>query len=254
MTHSVLVTRQGRNASKQARTLPVRGGALLNLIFCAASIPVPLTETFPDAYLAGRHEHMAPPASRRLVHKRTINVQVYARDDDLWDVEAELIDIKARDIEFASGLRRADEPIHHMHLRLTIDSTFHVVDAEAKTYASPYPGYCEDYGAAYRTLIGMNLLRGFSHAVKQHLHGVLGCTHITELTRVLPTAAIQAFAGEVIRPEAGDREQPFQLDRCHALRVDGPAVLRYYPRWWKSHATGAPADEAHAQISSPSTT
>ena len=24
---------------------------------------------------------------------------------------------------------------------------------------------------------------------------------------------------------------PFQLDRCHALRRDGPAVARYYPRW-----------------------
>ncbi len=215
---------------------------------------MPLTEPSPHASPADRLEHTARPAGRRLVHKRAIDVQVYARDDGLWDIEAELVDTKARDFELATGLRRAGEPIHHMHLRLTIDTTFDVVDAEAKTHASPYPGYCEDYGAAYRALIGMNLLRGFSHAVKQCLHGVLGCTHITELTRVLPTAAIQAFAGEVVRPEAGDSRQPFQLDRCHALRVDGPAVLRFYPRWWKAPAAGAAAGEANPQISPPSTT
>ncbi len=186
---------------------------------------------------------LAPPApaeglalaegstARRLVQRRSINLQVYARADGLWDIEAELIDTKTRDFELATGLRRAGQPIHHMRLTLTIDIAFHIVDIEARTLAAPYPGYCEDYGDAYRSLIGLNLLHGFSQAVRQRLHGALGCTHITELTRVLPTAAIQAFAGEVVRPEASDGKQPFQLDRCHALRLDGPAVLRYYPRW-----------------------
>ncbi len=174
--------------------------------------------------------------SRRQVQRRSIDVQVYVRDDGLWDLEAELIDTKARDFELATGPRRAGQPIHHMRLMLTIDTAFQIVGASAQTLAAPYPGYCQDYGDAYRGLIGLNLLRGFSYAVKQRLHGVLGCTHITELTRVLPTAAIQAFAGEVVRPEAEVGHQPFQLDRCHALRLDGPAVLRYYPRWAKSSA------------------
>lgn len=175
--------------------------------------------------------HVGGPTSRRLVQTRSISLQVYARDDGLWDIEAELIDTKTRDFELAAGLRRAGQPIHHMRLTLTIDIAFHIVDADAHTLAAPYPGYCEDYGDAYRSLIGLNLLHGFSHAVRQRLHGALGCTHITELTRVLPTAVIQAFAGEVVRPEASEGKQPFQLDRCHALRLDGPAVLRYYPRW-----------------------
>jgi hypothetical protein len=174
--------------------------------------------------------------SRRLVQRRSISVQVYARDDGLWDVEAELIDTKTRDFELATGVRRAGQPIHHMRLTLTIDAAFQILDAGARTLAAPYPGYCQDYGDVYRSLIGLNLLRGFSYAVKQRLHGVLGCTHITELTRVLPTAAIQAFAGEVVRPETEVGRQPFQLDRCHALRLDGPAVLRYYPRWAKPAA------------------
>jgi chromosome condensin MukBEF MukE localization factor len=62
---------------------------------------------------------------------------------------------------------------------------------------------------------------------------------MTELTDVMPTAAIQALAGEVIRNmESTDQDgrpvKPFQLDRCHALRTDGPAVARYYPRWTRA--------------------
>jgi hypothetical protein len=56
------------------------------------------------------------------------------------------------------------------------------------------------------------------------------------LAGVLPTAAIQAFAGDVLPTgdtgSGADMTQvPFQLDRCHALRRDGPAVEKYYPRW-----------------------
>jgi hypothetical protein len=101
---------------------------------------------------------------------------------------------------------------------------------------------------AYRRLIGLNLIRGFRRAVQQRLGGTQGCTHLTELAAVLPTAAIQAFAGEIYRPrdqahepEATDHQEterrPFQLDRCRALRLDGPAVAKYYPRWYTGNRT-----------------
>jgi len=51
----------------------------------------------------------------------------------------------------------------------------------------------------------------------------------------LPTAAIQAFADDAFETrnadDAGDAERPYEIDRCHALRADGPAVAQYYPRW-----------------------
>ena len=85
-------------------------------------------------------------------------------------------------------------------------------------------------------LIGLNLLKGFRQAVKERLSGIAGCTHLTELASVLPTAAIQAFAGDVLPTRDGQNEDdqahaPFQLGRCHALRHDGPAVAQFYPRW-----------------------
>jgi hypothetical protein len=60
-----------------------------------------------------------------------------------------------------------------------------------------------------------------------------GCTHLTELSDVLPTAVVQAFAGDVLKVYPDSDTQPFQLDRCHALAADGEAVRLFYPRWYR---------------------
>lgn len=184
--------------------------------------------------------------TRRLVHTRNIRAEVYAREDGLWDVEAELIDTKVRDFKLATGMRRAGEPIHHMRLTVTIDTRFNVIDARAEMLRVPYAGHCDAIEPDYCQLIGLNLLKNFRHDVRERLGGTHGCTHVTELTNVLPTAAVQAFAGEVFRTRdtsqddtsgagADAREQkPFQIDRCHALRSDGPAVAEFYPRWHRA--------------------
>ncbi|MGE0071656.1 MAG: DUF2889 domain-containing protein [Thiomonas sp.] len=192
-----------------------------------------------------------PAASRRLVHRRSISVECYARDDGLWDLQAELRDVKTRDITLSERNRPAGVPVHDMLLVVTIDTALNIVDAQTHTLFSPYAN-CGDHGDAYKKLIGLNLLRGFRAAVRERLGGVLGCTHLTELTQVLPTAAIQGLAGlsSVALPSTeAERESqmPFQLNRCHALRLDGPAVAEFYPRW----ARPAAAADAAGTISTP---
>ena len=180
---------------------------------------------------------LSPPVSRRaLRHTRAIQVQAFARDDGLWDIDAHISDIKTRDSVLANGVRPAGAPIHDLFLRLTIDRQLFVVDAEAVSDAVPYPGFCDTIGPAYKALIGLNLLKGFRFDLKQRLSGILGCTHLTELAQVLPTAAMQAFAGDVIPTRDGahpdeEAERPFQIGKCHALRDDGAVVALYYPRW-----------------------
>ena len=94
--------------------------------------------------------------------------------------------------------------------------------------------------------MGLNLLPGFRRHLRKRLGHALACTHITELARVLPTAMLQTFAGEVIdtRGDALGPSQPFQINRCHALRRGGEAVRQHYPRWYKppSPAAAQPAD------------
>lgn len=168
-------------------------------------------------------------------------MQVFARDDGLWDLDAQITDIKTRDAKLASGVRSAGEPLHDLHLRVTIDTQMNIVDAAAVSDAVPYPGYCDAIGPAYRKLVGLNLGKGFRQGLTERLGGIEGCTHLTELGQALPTAAIQAFAGDVFATRDGATDdtqghKPFQLDRCHALRTDGAAVAEYYPRWHVSPA------------------
>jgi hypothetical protein len=189
-----------------------------------------------------------PPAApqRQLKHRRQIDVQVYARGHGIWEVDALLTDTKTRIAQMAEGPRPAGTPIHDMLLRLVVNEQLDVLEAGSESRWMPYTGVCDQHGDAYQQLVGLNLLRGFRTQLREKLGGVLGCTHITELAQVLPTAVVQAFAGEVIdtRGDTEGASRPFQIDRCHALRSDGPAVRLHYPRWYRapSPAAAQPAD------------
>jgi hypothetical protein len=196
----------------------------------------------PGLALSSTTPSVPAAASRRLVHTRAIRVEAYARTDGLWDLEAELVDTKGGDFQLATGVRKAGDPVHDMRLKVTIDTHLNIVEASADASWVPYPGHCDRIGPDYRKLVGLNLTQDFRRHLRERLGGVHGCTHITELATVLPTAAIQAFAGEVIKTqdasqpaqdEAAAQRKPFQLDRCHALRTDGPTVAQFYPRWYR---------------------
>ncbi|WP_233864447.1 DUF2889 domain-containing protein [Paraburkholderia adhaesiva] len=195
---------------------------------------------------------LSPPVSRQLRHQRAIRAEAYEREDGLWDIDACLTDHKPRDVSLATGVRPNGLPIHELWLRITFDRRFNVVDAEASSDWVPYVGSCQSANPAYRALIGLNLLQNFRREAGRRLGGTAGCTHLTEMLGILPTVAVQAFAGAVWDieggpsgdafgpetgktaggPEADGEEPPFQLGRCHALRFDGEAVKQFYPRWY----------------------
>jgi hypothetical protein len=188
-----------------------------------------------------------PSTSRRLMHRRALDVQVFARDDGLFEVEAELTDTKSRDVPLAGGIRKAGEPIHDMLLHLVIDRQMDILEAGSQTRWMPYLGVCDQHGDAYGKLVGLNLMKGFRLGVKDRLAGIKGCTHLTELCQVLPTAVIQAFAGVVIDTREGDAatgQPPFQLDKCHALRRDSENVQTHYPRWYRKPEAAANTNAA----------
>ena len=186
-----------------------------------------------------------PSPRRALKHTRTIRVEGFAREDGLWDIEAQITDIKTSDVVLASGVRPANTALHDLWLRLTVDTRLTIVAAEAASDAVPYPGHCDTIAPAYQQLVGLNLMDRFRAHVRERLGGIAACTHLTEMAQVLPTAAMQAMAGEVFNTrdaagnDTGDKK-PIQLDRCHALRTDGDAVARFYPRWHVSSVDRPP--------------
>jgi len=89
---------------------------------------------------------------RQFKHRRRIDVQIHARGNGLWEVDAEITDVKTRDTRLAGEVRPAGEPIHDMLLRVVVDEQFNIVEAGSETRRMPYPGHCDDHGDAYRGL------------------------------------------------------------------------------------------------------
>jgi len=179
--------------------------------------------------------------AREPLHHRAIDIWGYKREDGLYDIEGHLVDTKPYDFKLAAGIRLAGEPVHDMWLRITVDRTLRIVDAQAAMDAMPYVGDCDRIVDHYRKLVGLAIRPGYQQKLKELFAGVRGCSHITELAGMLATAAFQTMAGQRLQdPE----QKPFQLDRCHALAVTNPVVGRYYPRWYKGNDPVEPAEEA----------
>lgn len=173
-----------------------------------------------------------PSAARKPLHRRSVEVEVFEREDGLFDLEARLTDTKSEPVDLISGRISAGEPIHDMLLRLTIDAGFTIVDVSADMMSVPVRGVCETIAPAYSKLIGLNLLQGFRREAKARLGRTAGCTHLTELTGVLPTAALQSVAHVVPNPVSTPSQPPFFIGQCHAYDRSGQVVQRHYPQWF----------------------
>ena len=163
-----------------------------------------------------------PPVARQPLHRRAVQVEAFQREDGLFELEARLTDTKSHPLELLGGM-----------LPATLDDTFTVVAAESASMRVPVPGTCDAIADRYQRLVGLNLLRGFRRAVHERLGRVQGCTHLTELTAVLPTAALQAFAHLARKADMIDSsEPPFFIGHCHAYDRSGDVVRRHYPQWF----------------------
>ena len=118
----------------------------------------------------------------------------------------------------------------------TIGRDFVIRAIEVKSDRVPYPDGCEHIAPAYKKLVGANLMHGFRKVLYEHMGGVRGCSHVTELIAFLPTAAMQTFASLVRDADPRAETKPFQLDRCHALERTTETVRRYYPKWYRGAA------------------
>lgn len=191
---------------------------------------------------------LTPPAPRKRLHMRSIECTGYLREDGLFDIEGHLVDVKS--YAFPNRHRgeiKAEEPLHEMWLRLTLDADLLVHAAEAWTVHGPF-GHCDAINHAYRALAGLRIGPGWRKAVKARVGGALGCTHITELLSPLATTAYQTIHGR--QEDEDDRKvrdpsrKPFFIDSCHILSSAGELVRTSYPKWYTRNT---PTDSGTAE-------
>jgi hypothetical protein len=168
---------------------------------------------------------LTQPVSRELAHTRVVTCHGYRREDDLWDIEGRIVDTKPYRFQNRDrgGWIEADEALHDMSIRLTINLDLEVIDVDAVIDHSPY-NYCKSISSIARNLIGLKIAPGWTQKSKQAMGANRGCTHLTELLGPVATTAIQTIASAKSRP----RSNAF-LDSCHTYASDSPVVKLHWP-------------------------
>ena len=182
---------------------------------------------------------------RRLMHRRSIECTGYLRDDGLWEVEARLLDTKpfAQHDHFRGELQPGD-PVHDIGLRLAVDDSLTIREAQAMMRATPFPT-CIDVEPILQRLVGERIGKGWREIVRRKMGRLETCTHLSELLGPAVTALFQTMSHGK-SPEGRDAmdhhravtERPFFIDGCHSWRTDGPVVAEIFPQFATTRSAG----------------
>lgn len=175
-----------------------------------------------------RVSNSLPPAQpRKLAHTRQVTYHGYRRDDGLWDIEAHLRDTKPEPFTIPSERTwAANEPIHDMSIRLTVDTQLVIRDIAVAMSKVPHTG-CPEAAVPMEKMIGCTLGAGWRRAIETNLGNDKGCTHLRELLFNMATAAFQSVSGTFATQNA--ETPPPHLGRCMTWGFNSPLVERLHP-------------------------
>lgn len=180
---------------------------------------------------------LSQPQARTLAHTRVVTCHGFRREDGLFDIEGRIVDTKPYRFENRDrgGWIEADEALHDMSIRLTINERMEVVDAEGVIDSSPYH-HCKSVVEVTKNLVGLRIAPGWTKASKAAMGASRGCTHLTELLGPVATTAFQTMHSEKVR--GGDKgwlKKPEAfLNTCYSLSSNSPVVEVH----WPDHYTG----------------
>lgn len=190
---------------------------------------------------------LPPPAPRAHAHTRRIEYRGYHREDGLWDIEGHLRDTKAYDQTDRIGhVRMAGEPVHDMHVRITIDDAMAIVAIAVALDSTPF-AECPQAAPPVQKLIGATLGAGWRRALDEAIGSTRGCTHLRELMFGAATAAFQTMGSyrDHLRVQRGEPQRPmttpaFFMGKCMSWDFNGPVIARVAPQFigWQSHKPG----------------
>lgn len=182
---------------------------------------------------------LADPIKRKKLHDRQIHCEGFKRNDDLWDIEAHLIDSRTFDCsydeEHRGGLIKAGEPVHDMYLRITIDIKFVIKEVQAISDATPF-NVCPKATAAMQELKGLRISTGWIREVKRRIGPSISCTHLMDLLPSIAATAYQTLFAELEEKAKiqDKRDKPAIIDTCLALAADGEVVSKRWPEFFES--------------------
>jgi hypothetical protein len=177
---------------------------------------------------------LSPPAPRRHLHTRQIELRGYLRDDGNIDVEAHLTDTRTYPHPRQDGSQRdAGAPLHDMWMRLTIAPNREILACEAAMHATPF-AICPGVAPNFARLAGLRIEGGFLKRAMERVGGGEGCTHLRELLQQIGTVFVQTLysIGKISdAPRDPGQGPPPLLNSCYAWSDSGPIVAERFPAW-----------------------
>jgi Protein of unknown function (DUF2889) len=167
------------------------------------------------------------------LHRRTIDLQVYARDEH-FVVIGTLHDQRP----WADG-QTVVRDLHRMELGIVVHrSDLMIVDAAADMRSYPH-AECTEIEPDFHELVGLSVARGYTRSVQERFGRQRGCSHLEFLARALGPAVIQAITsaaaqrrqrGEVTE-DSGSMSRQLLLNTCHVWAEDGPGLEKIELGW-----------------------
>lgn len=172
------------------------------------------------------------------LHRRTITVTAHEEDGgEEMSVVAELCDERPWVGPAAPEAAGVARTVHRMALTVRIRlADMVVVDAAADMRDFPH-AECPRITPAFDGLVGLSVRAGYNRAIQERFRGVLGCSHLYELARVLGPAVIQAGITANVRrrvhgwPTHDPRSTAGVLNSCHIWAPDGVGLRKLDAGW-----------------------
>jgi len=176
---------------------------------------------------------MTAAIEREEIHHRSIDIRFYRRSDGLHEVEGRLVDTKSHAFrrQLATEDTPAGVPVHDIVVRLVIDESMLIHDAQAMMQSTPF-GVCKGAAGTLGPLKGLTIGAGWNRQVRELLGGAASCTHIAELLGPMATTAMQGFAPQRlarINDPANEKQRAAKVDSCYAYAADREVVARLWP-------------------------
>jgi hypothetical protein len=213
---------------------------------------------------------LPPEPDLPLIHERTYRVRSYEQGPGVVRIRGSVQDEKP------PGLYVEDDPnpltIHHMVVDLVVElATMTITEAEVVFETHPHTA-CPTIADHYGNLVGLSIMRGFTHKVRELFGGPRGCTHTTALLQAMAPVAIQSIWSARMRdaqsspvtlmpsgPGSEERRAMWarNLNTCHVWDADGPMVAELeaggqieLPLWIEERyrELGVPEDTWHQRF------
>ena len=177
--------------------------------------------------------------SRKLIHTRTIVVEVYDEGDDTTSIEGKLEDVQPLDSGyFKSSLRKGDPRppgvLHGMSTSMKVNrETGEILKTGGDFPGRPYEGCAAVIGWLSK-LEGLKITAGYTEKSKEQLGGPKGCAHMNTLLQTMANTRA-ASSAYFIRPDLAKQMKDVQrkladanahpaMNSCHMWREGGPLL------------------------------